>query len=109
VRSRGKTHQPDGLVRPLSAVLALSGSFLRLGLYGARERLVTRLRLQRASRSRELIQRRVANPVNRNLSSASGAIATGVTFAPGLAAAAETPAELYNWGPQMMWGWGGTG
>ena len=40
------------------------------------------------------------------LSSAFGAIATAVTTAPVLASAAETPAEPYNWGPQMMWGWG---
>ncbi|HEV2303580.1 MAG TPA: SHOCT domain-containing protein [Stellaceae bacterium] len=39
-------------------------------------------------------------------SSAFGAIAAGVAFAPVLAAAAETPTEPYTWGPQMMWGWG---
>jgi putative membrane protein len=35
-----------------------------------------------------------------------GAVCAGANFAPGLALAAETPAEPYPWGPQMMWGWG---
>jgi putative membrane protein len=38
--------------------------------------------------------------------SAIGAMGAGVAFAPVLAAAAETPAGPYGWGPQMMWGWG---
>jgi len=38
--------------------------------------------------------------------SALGAMGAGAAFAPVVAAAAETPAEPYGWGPQMMWGWG---
>ena len=37
---------------------------------------------------------------------AFGAMGAGATFAPVLARAAETPAEPYGWGSQMMWGWG---
>lgn len=45
-------------------------------------------------------------PVMKRFSSAFGATATGVTAVPVLASAAEAPPEPYNWGPQMMWGWG---
>ena len=38
--------------------------------------------------------------------SAFGATVASIAFAPVLASAAETPAEPYGWGPQMMWGWG---
>jgi putative membrane protein len=39
-----------------------------------------------------------------------GPIGAGIAaLAPLLASAAETPAEPYGWGPQMMWGWGWSG
>jgi putative membrane protein len=34
------------------------------------------------------------------------AVAAGAALAPVSAAAAETPAEPYAWGPHMMWSWG---
>jgi putative membrane protein len=40
---------------------------------------------------------------------AFGALAAGMAPAPVVAAAAQTPAEPYGWGPPMMWGWGWSG
>jgi putative membrane protein len=34
-------------------------------------------------------------------------LSVAATFLPVSAWAAETPAEPYTWGPQMMWGWYG--